>query len=250
MGAALRYASSARIEIKSDIKTNAKVDVDGTVSEVYTSFYTKKCKVAEPYKTTYSFLNVRYDRPYAFNMIEDVIEAGLKTGALSQAGAYYNILDNLGNKVEAFQGRARLVEKISQSVEFYLILKLRIYSKVYEEYEFYTLFSKIVDVLNKEYYHTMKNIFNITDIKPFDIVQFSGLTIDKLITQEGIIEGQKYTSEILEIEKNYVVPEKTFVEIPETEIPQFGEIDIIKEAVINGKKEKYGEGGEIINEND
>ena len=55
MGAAIKYATSARIEIKSDIKTNAKIDADGSVCEVYTSFYTKKCKVAEPYKTTYSF---------------------------------------------------------------------------------------------------------------------------------------------------------------------------------------------------
>ena len=129
-GAALRYASSARIEIKSDIKTNAKVDPnDGSVSEVYTSFYTKKCKVAEPYKTTYSYLNVRYDRPYAFNMIEDAIEAGLKVGTINQRGAYYYILDNDGNEVESFQGRAKLFEKVSSNIAVYLILKLRIYAK-------------------------------------------------------------------------------------------------------------------------
>lgn len=256
MGAAIKYATSARIEIKSDIKSNAKVDENGTVCEVYTSFYTKKCKVAEPYKTTYSFLNVRYDRPYAFNMIEDVIQAGLNTGVLDQRGAYYYILDKDGNEVEKFQGKANMFNRLANDIVVYLILKLRIYSKIYEGYEFYTLYSKIIDVINKEYYATMKNVYNMTDIKQFDITAVSGLTIDKLISAEDIAEGQKYTSEILDIEQNYIIPvqknESSLLkeeEKDEEEIKNnggIGEFDAIKEAVVRGKKEFYGDGGEII----
>lgn len=254
-GAAVKYATSARIEIKSDIKTNAKIDGDGTVSEVYTSFYTKKCKVAEPYKTTYSFLNVRYDRPYAFNMIEDTVEAGIRTGVLEQRGAWFYILDNNGNEVEKFQGRAGMFNKIASDINLYLTLKLRIYSKVYEGYEFYTLYSKIVKAINAEYYHTMKNVFKLTDIPEFDIVKISGLTIDKLITQEQIGEGQKYTNEILDIEQNYVLPvakdSSLLKEETEEELKNgIGEFNVMEEVMgevmVNGKKEKYGKGGEII----
>lgn len=253
-GAAIKYATSARIEIKSDIKTNAKIDADGSVCEVYTSFYTKKCKVAEPYKTTYSFLNVKYDRPYAFNMIEDVIEAGTRTGVLDQRGSYYYILDKDGNEVEKFQGRANLFNRLAGDILIYLTLKFRIYAKMYEGYEFYTLYSKIVDVLNKEYYHTMKNIYNVQDVKPFDIIKLTGLTIDKLISEENILEGQKYTSEVLEIEQNYVIPDlkqKSSLLEEETEenpLPKIGEFDVIGEVMVNGKMEKYGIGGEIIGE--
>ena len=125
---------------------------------------------------------------------------------------------------------------------------------MYEGYEFYTLYSKIVDVLNKEYYHTMKNIYNVQDVKPFDIIKLTGLTIDKLISEENILEGQKYTSEVLEIEQNYVIPDlkqKSSLLEEETEenpLPKIGEFDVMGEVMVNGKMEKYGIGGEIIGE--
>ena len=100
----------------------------------------------------------------------------------------------------------------------------------------------------------MKNIYNVQDIKPFDIIQLTGLTIDKLISEENILEGKKYTSEVLEIEQNYVIPDlkqKSSLLEEETEenpLPKIGEFDVMGEVMVNGKMEKYGIGGEIIGE--
>ena len=80
------------------------------------------------------------------------------------------------------------------------------------------------------------------------------LGMDILISEEDIFEGQKYTSEILDIEQNYVIPDlkqKSSLLEEETEenpLPKIGEFDVMGEVMVNGKIEKYGSGGEIIGE--
>lgn len=205
-GKALKFATSLRMEVKADKSKNAvKLNERGDISEVLTSFYSKKSKISEPYRTTYSYLNVDRNQPYAFNSISDVVETALTEQVIIQKGSYYYINDPETGEEIKFQGRAKLENHFSQNLDFYLKTKLLCYSKIYPGDYFYALYDKIINLLEKESYFIQKDLMKIDkkDIKRNNLLKDFGINIKNFLDDEEIKSAEDFCEEIKSIKRNY-----------------------------------------------
>lgn len=154
-GNALKFAKAVSIEVKKNTSKNEvtieKINGEDVITEVLAQYTARKNKLNAPLRNSFSLLNVLPSRAYTFNYFNDVLTYANKFGFIKQAGAWYYAYDSNGVELYKCSGGAKMVSYIQNNPTFYIGLKLQVYSKIYEPYEFYFHFKQLKDRLQKEF---------------------------------------------------------------------------------------------------
>lgn len=154
-GNALKFAKSVSVEVKKNFSQNAtvteKINGEDVVTEVLTSYTARKNKLGAPLRTSYSYLNVLVSRPTTFIYTKDVLNYASKFEFIKVAGSWFTAYSNDGKELYKCQGGTRMASYIELNPSFYITLKMQVYSKIYEPYEFYFHFKTLKDFLSKEF---------------------------------------------------------------------------------------------------
>ncbi|MGL5711142.1 MAG: hypothetical protein ACRCW9_09935 [Cetobacterium sp.] len=105
-------------------------------------------------------LNVLPSRPTTFNYYNDVLAYCVKFGFIRNSGAWFYASDASGNEIYKCSGGAKMAQYIQNNPTFYINLKLQVYSKIYEPFEFYFHFKQLKDRLEKEFASIKKTVEN------------------------------------------------------------------------------------------
>lgn len=108
-------------------------------------------KITYHYRSSFSYLNILPSRANTYVYSKDVLNYASTYGFIKQGGSWFSALDNEGNELYKCQGGPKMAKYIELNPEFYITLKLQVYSKIYEPYEFYYHFEKLKRFLKNEF---------------------------------------------------------------------------------------------------
>lgn len=203
----MRFAKAAALELKRE--TSGAITEIGpfgekVIKEVPIKFYASKNKLSEPYKTSFSFLNLDKNKKMAFNFVSDVFAFGQEYGVIDVRGAWVFFRDLQGNEIHKCNGAAKAIEFLSTDMDLYSKIKFLIYSKMYRPFEFYYLYDKLSRMINienqkfKEYYGFEKTpfdintIFRLSDVMTEDKIKEAKEELERLNQGKEIHEAPRF----------------------------------------------------------
>ena len=207
-GSALRYGKSISMEVKKSY-SEAKATIEkrnglDVVTESFVTYTAKKNKLGAPMRTTATLLNIDPSKKGTFNYVQDVISYGSNLGFIEKNGAWFTMYD-LDGVEKKYNGNAKLEVALENDIDLYSTIKLRIYSKIYEPFEYFYHFNNLKEKIaienrllkekKKEEIYFMEglsaedktNAYAVLE-KPLD---FSTQTIDLFLSELKIEESVK-----------------------------------------------------------
>jgi len=213
MGRALKFAKAAALELKRE--TSGAITEIGefgekVIKEVPIKFYASKNKLSEPYKTSFSFLNLDKNKKMAFNFISDVFAFGQEYGVIDVRGAWVYFKDINGVELHKCNGGAKAIDYLTSDIDLFSKIKYLIYSKMYRPFEFYYLNDKVARMINIENQKFKKYYGH--EVTPFDILK--EFAINDVLSREQIDTAKQ---ELADIHQSKDIEERVKVNFVEEE---------------------------------
>ena len=173
-GNALKYAKSVAIRVKQKGQSQHLKDTNGEIFQAATEFTITKTKVSKPFQIANSFLNVTdNDTKMCYDNFNNLFQQALYFDIIKKAGSWF-VITNLDNEEIRVQGAAKIIKLLNDDLDFYTLLKTKIYSKFLAPYEFYFTFSEITKALANE--NNKLNQLRGNDVSGFDFKKFANIT--------------------------------------------------------------------------
>ena len=136
-------------KINSQNETEKDQISDNKVVTQYVKIINEKSKISEPFKETFTWINLDRRKKIAVKKIQELVDYAILYGLITKGGSWYEIVDNNG-ETKKVQGSNGVNKLLSENPDFYTELKMLLYSKGLPPELFIVQFNNIKKLLEEE----------------------------------------------------------------------------------------------------
>lgn len=136
-------------KINSQNETEKDQISDNKVVTQYVKIINEKSKISEPFKETFTWINLDRRKKIAVKKIQELVDYAILYGLIIKGGSWYEIVDSNG-ETKKLQGRNGVNKLLSENPDFYTELKMLLYSKGLPPELFIIQFNNIKKLLEEE----------------------------------------------------------------------------------------------------
>lgn len=136
-------------KINSQNETEKDQISDNKVVTQYVKIINEKSKISEPFKETFTWINLDRRKKIAVKKIQELVDYAILYGLITKGGSWYEIVDSNG-ETKKVQGSNGVNKLLSENPDFYTELKMLLYSKGLPPELFIIQFNNIKKLLEEE----------------------------------------------------------------------------------------------------
>ena len=136
-------------KINSQNETEKDQISDNKVVTQYVKIINEKSKISEPFKETFTWINLDRRQKIAVKKIQELVDYAILYGLIIKGGSWYEIVDSNG-ETKKVQGSNGVNKLLSENPDFYTELKMLLYSKGLPPELFIIQFNNIKKLLEEE----------------------------------------------------------------------------------------------------
>ena len=136
-------------KINSQNETEKDQISDNKVVTQYVKIINEKSKISEPFKETFTWINLDRRKKIAVKKIQELVDYATLYGLITKGGSWYEIVDSNG-ETKKVQGTNGVNKLLSENPDFYTELKMLLYSKGLPPELFIVQFNNIKKLLEEE----------------------------------------------------------------------------------------------------
>lgn len=136
-------------KINSQNETEKDQISDNKVVTQYVKIINEKSKISEPFKETFTWINLDRRKKIAVKKIQELVDYAILYKLITKDGSWYEIVDSNG-ETKKVQGSNGVNKLLSENPDFYTELKMLLYSKGLPPELFIVQFNNIKKLLEEE----------------------------------------------------------------------------------------------------